>query len=96
MTVEPSFTSKMLATINPNNHIWDQYVLNNLNITIKTPYDKEEVKLKYKELKNTMNKLLNNKNMIKKIKEFKNKYNLNNITDIKILDLLLWQIRDNK
>ena len=29
--IEPSFSSKMLATIYPNQPIWDQYVVQNLN-----------------------------------------------------------------
>ena len=33
-TVEASFASKMLATINPNHPIWDRQVLHALNITV--------------------------------------------------------------
>lgn len=32
--VEPSFSSKMYATLNPDKPIWDQYVLKNLNLQL--------------------------------------------------------------
>ena len=41
--IEGSFTSKLLATINPNLPIWDQYVLKNLNL--KMPICKGERKI---------------------------------------------------
>ena len=33
--IEPSFSSKLLATLNPDMPIWDQYVLRNLGLELK-------------------------------------------------------------
>jgi hypothetical protein len=41
-TVEPSFASKMLATINPNHPIWDGQVLRALNIKVDEALSHED------------------------------------------------------
>ena len=43
--IEASFSSKMLATLNPDFPIWDQYVLKNLGITLPTTKEKKSVDL---------------------------------------------------
>ena len=42
--VEASFSSKMIATIDPNKPIWDQYVLQNLVLELKGKTPQERVK----------------------------------------------------
>lgn len=95
-TVEPSFTSKMLATINPDKPVWDKYVREKLNLHDNKNYQIDKVKEDYAKIENRMKELLNNKNIAKSIKSFKEKYDLNELSDMKVLDLILWQIRDEK
>ena len=42
--VEASFSSKMLATIDPAKPIWDQYVLQNLDLELTGKTQKEKLK----------------------------------------------------
>ena len=42
--IEGSFTSKLLATINPNLPIWDQYVLKNIGLKVKETSKEEKLK----------------------------------------------------
>ena len=44
--IEGSFTSKLLATINPNLPIWDQYVLKNIGLKVKETSKEEKIKIK--------------------------------------------------
>ena len=41
--VEASYSSKMLATIDPNQPIWDQYVLHNLGLVLTGKTQKEKL-----------------------------------------------------
>ena len=94
--IEPSFSSKMVATINPNFPVWDEYVLTNLGLS-KPAYG----------TKNRINKTISLYNDIvkwyvdflptddakKMIILFNDRYKGANITDTKKIDLILWQIR---
>jgi hypothetical protein len=92
--LEFSFSSKLLATIDPTLPIWDKYVLQNLNLTVPHGNDKE----------NKANVIYNN--IIQWYKDYKNTpeakkcitlfdeyYPNNNITPIKKLDFIFWQAR---
>ncbi len=100
--IEPSFTSKMLATINPNKPIWDKYVLNNLGL--KAPYnngasDDAKIKrldktiLKYKEIEKWYESFLKTERAMNVIEVFDEYYSYSNISDIKKIDFILWQTR---
>ena len=94
--IEASFCSKMLATINPNMPIWDQYVLKNLNIKVegKTKEERlENTKNAYKLIVKEMNDRLERKNVQETIKEFRDFFPELDFTDMKILDFLLWNNR---
>lgn len=96
--IEASFSSKLVATINPNMPILDSFVMKNLGLT--TP---EYTKTKESRIKET----IENYNMIvawynrnlesqygqEMIKLFNNKFPNSNITDVKKIDFILWQIR---
>ena len=94
--IEASFSSKMLATINPNMPIWDQYVLKNLNIEVLG-------KNKQEKLDNTINtyykiieiekQKMEQQDIIQAIKEFKQEFKEYELSDIKILDYILWNNR---
>lgn len=95
--VEPSFSSKMLATIDDNNPIWDKYVLQNLNIE-HTGTNQEE-------------KLINAIKLYAKITEWYHEFLLTDkakecvtifdstlpdykwISNVKKIDTVLWSIR---
>ena len=92
--VEASFSSKVLATINPNMPILDRSVLSNLNLKIdgKTKEEKlnNAIKTYYKIIENE-NEMLNNLQIQKFIKEFKELFPEYELSNIKILDCLLWK-----
>lgn len=93
---EPSFSSKMLATLNPNCPIWDQYVLKNtgtkapsvncknINSFVKTYKDIEDWYTAYLKTPNGKNCIM----------VFDKKFpNYNKINDVKKIDFLLWAKR---
>lgn len=96
--IEASFSSKLLSTINPNMPIWDQYVLANLGLEVIGQTKEEKIKntieTYYKIVEIENNKLKNNdiKESIKSFREYFPEYNL---SDIKILDYILWNSRQN-
>ena len=88
----------MIATINPNNPIWDQYILNNLDITLKEKTKDnrileaiktyENIKSWYKEfIISTVGK-----NLIRKFDDVLPEYT--NVSSIKKIDCFLWQNRE--
>lgn len=92
--IEPSFSSKMLSTINPDMPILDSRVLKNLGLELKYNLPDEEkiqnaVEAYYKivELEQAKLKEPETQKFIQDFCEFFPEYNL---SDIRILDLLLW------
>lgn len=94
--VEASFSSKLVATINPDKPVWDTYVLHNLGL--KTPYQAD---------KNRVSKIIN---LYDEICEWYDEYLLREeteevldlfdkmypdvlITNVKKIDFILWQMR---
>lgn len=94
--IEASFASKMLATINSNMPIWDQYVLRNLNLKVLGETKKEKldntVKTYYK-IVEIEREELKREDIKKVIKEFKQNFKEYEISEIKILDYILWNSR---
>ena len=95
--IEASFSSKMLATINPKMPIWDQYVLKNLGIKVigKT----KEARLKntkevYKKIIDEVENTLKDEKIQDAINDFRKYFSDYDITDVKILDFILWNDRD--
>lgn len=94
--VEASFSSKMVATLNPNLPVWDEFILKNLGLK-KPAYGTKNRINKTVDLYNNIVKwyedFLPTDNAKKMIELFDEKYKGVNITDTKKIDLILWQIR---
>ena len=98
--VEASFSSKLLATINPDMPIWDQHVLNNLSLKLKGK-TKDEKLLNAINLYNEMiilyKEYLKTDNAKESVNLFKSLVpNFQWLTDTKIIDYLIFSIRDTK
>lgn len=96
-TIEASFCSKLLSTINPDMPIWDQYVLKNLNLQVSGKTKEERLvstKETYKKILKIEKEKLCNKEIKNAIKEFREYFPEYKLSDIKILDYILWNIRE--
>ncbi|MFA7285398.1 MAG: hypothetical protein WC011_00920 [Candidatus Paceibacterota bacterium] len=108
-TVDASFSSKLLATINPNLPVIDKWI--RINLSINEEYQEisalEDISDRLKKTENFYNKLVDifeefiPTEGAKNIFDYFNlKYPYTNITEtskitkVKILDLILWQLRD--
>lgn len=93
--IEASFSSKMLATIDPSKPIWDQYVLKNLGLQLKGLGEErlEKAVELYSEIESWYNSYLNSSEDKENIRVFDlmlPDYAL--ISNIKKIDCLLWLI----
>lgn len=94
--IEASFSSKLLATINPEMPIWDQYVVKNININLLGKTKEEQIQNAvdlYNKMIEEYNNLLKREEVKECIKNIKNIIGEYEINDIKILDFILWSIR---
>ena len=95
--IEASFCSKLLSTINPNMPTWDQYVLANLDLYVKGKTKVEKLKdtiAVYNKIIEIENNKLKQKDIQQAIKDFKEYFPEYNLSDIKILDYILWNSRN--
>lgn len=97
--IEASFSSKLIATINPNLPVWDSIVLNNLkeqliSENIKKLDKMEQALFKYNKLKRWYSENLNSDNCKLLIDQFDRNFPKSKITDTKKIDLILWQSRE--
>lgn len=94
---EPSFSSKIMATVNPVFPIWDSEVLKRLELSRPNDNNKkikfEKIVKVYEDIINWYGVFLKTKEAKNMIKEFNKKIGLLNITDIKKIDFILWQTR---
>lgn len=94
---EPSFSSKLLATINPWKPVWDKYVLKNTGhrpplYTSKNKFEK--AKDAYHSIERWYERFMSSdeaRNWISLFNQHISEYY--KITDIKKIDFILWQIR---
>ncbi len=98
--VEPSFSSKMVATINPELIVYDKEVVQNLNL--KIPYARKPAQRRicrlidvYSQIQDKSFELRQNS----KFGELRTRFDTTfpqyaHFTDVKKLDLFLWQVRD--
>lgn len=98
--IEASFSSRMIATIDSDKPIWDQYVLQNLGLELKGKNPRERVEnaiLIYDRIERWYKDYLTTEEARKNIKEFDRwlpSYSW--IPDIKKIDYLLWSKREEK
>ncbi|MDR2054027.1 MAG: hypothetical protein LBP80_11500 [Treponema sp.] len=100
--IEASFSSKLLATVNPQMPIWDTHVLRNTRITApKTAQNNSDKQLQ--ESIDTYNLLigwykdhLKTKDGKFMVERFDKIYRDNRLTDVKKVDFILWQIRGDQ
>lgn len=97
--VETSFGSKLLATVNPNVAPLDSVVLGHLNLRLPTrtgQSDSERIQQcvdVHSQLVARMNQLIAQPEFQQLKTRFEQRFPGYNFTDVKILDLLLWQYR---
>ena len=95
-SIEPSFSSKMLATLNPNMPVWDQYVLANAKIDAPRPYNVTIDKCveTYRKVVNFYVNLLKTDTAEEMVRLFDSKLpKYKHFTTIKKIDLMFWQKR---
>ena len=96
--VEASFSSKMIATIDPEKPIWDQYVLKNLGLVLngKTPNEKiSNAVIIYDQIQGWYRDYLTKEEARQNVKEFDRwlpSYSW--IPAIKKIDFLIWSNRE--
>ena len=94
--IEASFSSKLLATINPNMPIWDQYILKNLNKELKGNSKEERlinaIEL-YDDIVKWFNHFLEDPITRKYISALDKIITTYKISDVKKIDYILWSIR---
>jgi hypothetical protein len=94
--IESSFASKLLATINPNLPIIDRVVLHNIGLRLpanNVPNRREKVIAVHLELTTRLNEMIQDEQFVLIKSRFASAYPDYNFTDLKILDLLIWQLR---
>lgn len=94
--VEASFSSKMLATLNPDKPIWDEFVLQNLKIKKPAQYSKDRVKQTieiYSKIESWYEDFLKSEIAKDMLMLFDERYPNIEITNVKKIDLILWQTR---
>lgn len=90
--LEASFSSKMLATINPDMPIWDHYVVQNLGI--KAEKSPAGIIAAYKKIRDWYSLFLDTENARECIDAFdKVLPSYQWLSDIKKIDFFLWSIR---
>ena len=95
-SIEASFSSKLVATINPQKPIIDRFVLD--NVGLKLPYQASKNRIPkiiniYLELERIYETFLISSNGRYLVEAFKKKYPNTQITELKMVDLVLWQTR---
>lgn len=98
--VEASFSSKMIATIDPEKPIWDQYVMQNLGLELKGKTPQERINnaiLIYRQIEEWYQKYLLTDEAQQNIAEF-DKWlpSYSWIPAIKKIDYLLWSRREEE
>lgn len=94
--IEASFSSKLLATINTSMPIWDVFVLENLKLKKPAQYSKtrieDSVKL-YNRIVEWYDDITHSFSGKQLIDIFDEEYPDSNISNVKKIDFILWQIR---
>ncbi len=97
--VEPSFSSKLVATIRPELPVYDKYIRENLSLVIPRQNEPPEDRVRefigvYSLLETQMTELVRSETFRELKKRFDDRFSTYvHFTDVKKLDLLLWQYR---
>jgi hypothetical protein len=97
--VEASFASKLVATLDPDMPVIDSMVLRNLNLRLPafgTEQRSSGVKELHRALVTSFAEFLKTENGRYLVRRFRETYPTANITETKMLDLVLWQTRSVK
>ena len=95
-SIEASFCSKMLSTINPDMPIWDQFVLENLELKVEGKSKEERLNSTidtYYKIVKKEKEMLKEKEIQDSIQSFRNYFKEYDLSDVKILDYLIWSNR---
>jgi hypothetical protein len=95
---EASFASKLLATIDPNMPVIDSVVLRNLNLRLPASGSRQRIariQEIHSRLVTCFKEFLTTEMGRYLVERFRDEYPAANITEIKMLDLVLWQTRPN-
>lgn len=94
---EPSFSSKMVATLDPHKPVWDMYVLQNLGMKAPTGYGKaklDDLKKCYLAIEGWYQHFLGTSEARDWIEQFDSQVAEHaSFTQLKKIDLILWQTR---
>ena len=91
-SIHASFSSKLLATVNPNMPIWDKFVLQNLGL--RTPYYYEKDRLqKTVQLYQRICAWYCSEEAEEKLQIFNELFPNTDISDVKKIDFILWATR---
>jgi len=94
--IEASFSSKLIATVNPNLPLLDRFVLENLGLKKAQPYENnrlEKTKKLYDDIKEWHANHLKTQQGRSQIAEFDRHFPNSCVTDTKKIDFILWQTR---
>ena len=91
-SIHASFSSKLLATVNPDMPIWDRFVLQNLGL--RTPYYYEKDRLqKTVQLYERICDWYQSEEAKEKLQVFNELFPNAEISDVKKIDFILWATR---
>jgi len=97
--IEASFASKLVATLNPDKPVIDKYVLSNFGLRLPYYYDRNRLSKIvniYYSLVNCYRSFMQKPIVQVLYERFKEHYSWASISDLKKVDLILWQIRPQK
>ena len=91
-SIHASFSSKLLATVNPDMPIWDKFVLQNLGL--RTPYYYEKDRLqKTVQIYQCICDWYKSSEATEKLNEFNRLFPNTDISNVKKIDFILWATR---
>lgn len=95
---EPSFSSKLVATLCDDKPVWDQHVLKNIGQKAPSYASHTKIrdaKLRYADIENWYKTFLTSDKGVNWINQFNDLIpEHGKLTDLKKVDLILWQMRD--
>lgn len=94
--LEASFASKLVATVSTDSPVIDQFVLQNFGLKLPPQTASDRLKKTinvYHQLEKAMQQLIASDIGYYLITCFKDEYSKHEISDVKMVDLVLWQIR---